>query len=126
MNMTKALNLLSNIYSCNIKKSHLKSNLVYKWNAMTQFYCKNNATKCSDPIFHQEKCLEAKQRLVKTVRLRLPQVAHLVPSLNLKIIVLHRDPRGVMNSRWGPDNKKWCSKLHNMVLLKITGEKSFE
>ena len=52
-------------------------------------------TKCSNPIFHQEKCLEAKQRLIKTVRLRLPSVAHLIPTLDLKIIVLHRDPRGV-------------------------------
>ena len=77
----------------------------FNLNLMTELFCKNNAAKCSDPKFHQEKCLAAKQRLVKTVRLRLHQVAHLVPSLNLKIIVLHRDPRGVMNSRW---NAKWC------------------
>ena len=67
-------------------------------------------TKCSNPIFHQEKCLEAKQRLIKTVRLRLPSVAHLIPTLDLKIIVLHRDPRGVMNSRWSKTVGGWCCK----------------
>ena len=67
-------------------------------------------TKCSNPKFHQEKCLEAKQRLIKTVRLRLPSVAHLIPSLDLKIIVLHRDPRGVMNSRWSKSVGDWCCK----------------
>ena len=67
-------------------------------------------TKCSNPKFHQEKCLEAKQRLIKTVRLRLPSVAHLIPTLDLKIILLHRDPRGVMNSRWSKAVGDWCCK----------------
>ena len=79
-------------------------------------------TKCSNPKFHQEKCLEAKQRLIKTVRLRLPSVAHLIPSLDLKIIVLHRDPRGVMNSRWSKTVGDWCCKYFFFILIQCGGE----
>ena len=47
---------------------------------------------------------------LKTVRLRLHDVQELLQERNLKIIVLHRDPRGVMNSRmW----KNWCSKFES-------------
>ena len=110
INLTKALQLLQEIYDCKIGKSLLKSKWQYRWNFRAQFFCKNNLTKCSDPKFHQKICLESKQRLVKIVRLRLNQVAHLVPILRLKIIVVHRDPRAVMNSRWRPNVHDWCSK----------------
>ena len=48
--------------------------------------------------------------LLKTVRLRLHDVQELLQERNLKIIVLHRDPRGVMNSRL---RINWCSKFES-------------
>ena len=49
----------------------------------------------------------SKIKVIKTVRLRLDDVKEFLQDRTLKIIVLHRDPRGVMNSR---GSKKWCSK----------------
>ena len=81
--MTKASQLLQNIYECNFSKKD-KVNKAYlktlskrpdwsKLNIRTWLYCKDNLTKCFQPQFHQEKCLTSKQILIKTVRLRLPQ-----------------------------------------------------
>ena len=106
MNITHQVQLLQDLYECKINKLHLKADKFFQ---MTN--CKNNAKKCSDPKYHQKKCLESKQRLVKVVRLQLHHVAHLVPYLNLKMILLHRDPRGVMNSRWKPPASTWHSKF---------------
>ena len=109
--MTKAIQLLQDFYRCKINEELVQTQ--YKFfdtSVRTRFFCQNDRKKCSDPKFHQEKCLESRQRLAKTVRLRLHQVAHLIPSLKLKIIVLHRDPRGTMHSRWAPGTYGWCRK----------------
>ena len=109
--MTEASQLLEDFYRCKINKNIIETHIrFFDLSVRTRFFCNNNVTKCSDPEFHREKCLESRQRLVKTVRIRLHQVAHLVVSLNLKIIVLHRDPRGVMNSRWKKGTIGWCRK----------------
>lgn len=48
-------------------------------------------------------------RLIKTVRLRIPHLDDLLQDLDLslKVIVLVRDPRGVMRSR---NSMSWCDQ----------------
>ena len=49
-------------------------------------------------------------RLIKTVRLRVREAAHLLASLShLQVVVLLRDPRAVFNSRWEESVSAWCS-----------------
>ena len=103
--MTEVVQLLQDVFACKLEKAILEADYDWKMTQKSQFYCENDVKRCSDVEYHQALCLKSKQRIVKTVRLRLSQIAHLVPILNLKIIVLHRDPRGVMNSRW---RMGWC------------------
>ena len=51
-------------------------------------------------------------KLIKTVRLRVAKVEPLLqdPTLDLKVILLVRDPRGVYNSRGSGPVTTWCSK----------------
>lgn len=52
-------------------------------------------------------------RLIKTVRLRVREAAHLLASLShLQVVVLLRDPRAVFNSRWEESVATWCSDQH--------------
>ena len=61
------------------------------------------------PEFARQACSLFPIRLIKTVRLRVSMVERLLKQNefgpNLKVIVLVRDPRGVMNSRSAMD---WC------------------
>ncbi|TRY63959.1 hypothetical protein TCAL_08236 [Tigriopus californicus] len=67
-----------------------------------------NKAACFMPEFYQAVCPLFPIQLIKTVRLRVEYAAKLLadPELvNLKVIVLIRDPRGTMNSR---SNSRWC------------------
>ena len=59
---------------------------------------------------------EANIRIIKTVRLQLDEVKELLQNKTLKIILLHRDPRGVMNSRL---KKGWCSKYIKVPFMSV-------
>ena len=69
---------------------------------------KNGDTLCYDPDYVQNICELHPIQLVKTVRMRTRQIAPLLddPELNIKLIVLMRDPRAVRSSR---NKLKWCS-----------------
>ena len=59
---------------------------------------------CYNPIYQTEKCVNAQVRFIKTVRLRptLIELEKLLQdNVNLKIVLSMRDPRGIMNSRYG-------------------------
>ena len=68
---------------------------------------------CFMPEFYRTVCPLFPIRLIKTVRLRVPFVEGLLQdpeiSSNLKIVVLSRDPRGVMTSR---SAMYWCENPH--------------
>ena len=109
--------ILSEIYNCNFSNSmtngYLKSLLKkpewVRFNIRVWFYC-TIVKLCFNPKFHEKKCLQSRQTLIKTVRLRLPSINDIIGSLNLKVIILHRDPRGVMNSRLAAYS--WCRKYY--------------
>eukprot|EP00092_Neocalanus_flemingeri_P003538 GFUD01003795.1.p1 GENE.GFUD01003795.1~~GFUD01003795.1.p1 ORF type:complete len:511 (+),score=108.02 GFUD01003795.1:67-1599(+) len=79
------------------------------WNS-----CRNilpQSTMCFMPEFLNHVCPMYPIKLIKTVRLRLHSVEELLKdlSLDLKVIFLVRDPRGVYNSRSSGPVSAWCS-----------------
>ena len=102
--------LLQNIYNCNFEtkstmgflellQAHLNWYKLNSW-AFLQFPIALNPNK------QKKICSEANLNIIKIVRNRLQEVKKLLSINRLKIIVLHRDPRGVMNSRI---QKQWCT-----------------
>lgn len=77
------------------------------WNACSTLLPVSSA--CFMPEFEAKSCQKFPVRLIKTVRLRAPYIEGLFkdPKLNLKVIVLVRDPRGVMRSR---SEMSWCDQ----------------
>jgi len=80
------------------------------WNS-----CKNllpNNVMCLMPDYLNHVCPLYPLKLIKTVRLRVRSVEELLQdnSLNLKVILLVRDPRGVYNSRSSGAVSSWCKK----------------
>jgi len=80
------------------------------WNS-----CQNllpNNILCFMPDYLNKVCPLFPIKLIKTVRLRVRKVEKLLedPEMNLKVIVLVRDPRGVYNSRSSGAVKKWCKR----------------
>ena len=67
--------------------------------------CHNHIGSCRHPYFHTALCSNSNMNLIKTVRLRSNTLdTLLMTDPNLQIILLVRDPRAVMNSRWS----NWC------------------
>ena len=66
---------------------------------------------CLMPEYLSTVCPLYPVRLVKTVRMRVASLEDLVKdsSINLQVIVLVRDPRGVYNSRRSGPVASWCS-----------------
>ena len=78
------------------------------WNS-----CKNVLplnTMCFLPEFLSFSCKLHPIKLIKTVRIRLGSLTSLFsdPKMNLKVILLVRDPRGVFNSRSSEFVSAWC------------------
>jgi hypothetical protein len=69
--------------------------------------------KIKDVFCCSKYCSDIGPRLIKTVRLRVPFVEDLLKdadiSSNLRIVMLTRDPRGVMTSR---SSMYWCENPH--------------
>ena len=77
------------------------------WNACENIFVAGAA--CYMPELFYSTCPIFPIRVIKTVRFRVEGAKDLLndPELNttLKIVVLVRDPRGFMNSRW---KRGWC------------------
>jgi hypothetical protein len=65
---------------------------------------------CHRPEYLTALCPLYPIKLIKTVRLRVAKVEKLLrdAAMNLKVVVLVRDPRGVYNSRAGKQVSTWC------------------
>jgi hypothetical protein len=114
--------LVQNIYDCDfsskISKQYLKfissfkhydsyvTRSKYVWTNC--FSHDRKHFNCYDSTYQRDKCLNAQVRFIKTVRLRGTRIEKLLKeNVNLKIIILMRDPRGIMKSRTDHD---WCGK----------------
>ena len=71
-----------------------------------------NDLMCFMPDYLNKVCPLFPIKLIKTVRFRVKNVEELLQdsAMNLKVIVLVRDPRGVYNSRSSGAVKAWCKK----------------
>jgi len=89
------------------------------WNS-----CKNLLPKsamCFMPDYLNHVCPLFPIKLIKTVRLRVRKIEKLLgdPAMDLKVIVLVRDPRGVYNSRNTGPVKNWCK--NDLCANPVTG-----
>ena len=110
--------MVQNVYNCDfsskISKRYLRfissfknhgsyvTRSKYVWKNCFSHDRKN--VNCYDSTYQRDKCLDAKVRFIKTVRLRGTKIEKLLKeNINLKIIILMRDPRGIMKSRTDHD-----------------------
>ena len=118
---TESVNLVSQIFKCQPDSGyfiHAKRNpFLFSHNFRFWSMCKSlleAASACFMPELYRSTCPIFPIRLTKTVRLRVGATEKLLndPVLGktLKIVVLVRDPRGVMNSRAGMDVLEWCKE----------------
>lgn len=118
------LQFLKSLYKCNFNVNrgfleHIRkpeNKFLFKnhnfrlWNSCSSILPKE--AMCTEPVYLNAVCPLFPIKLIKTVRLRMNHVRDLLtdPSLDLKIVLLVRDPRGVYNSRSSGTVSKWCNK----------------
>ena len=95
---------------------------MYKLNSWAFLQCPIARKHCLNPTNQNEICSKANLNIIKTVRCKLQDVKELMKIQGLKVIVLHRDPRGVMNSRI---QKHWCTSKRLCVYSKSGKYKFF-
>lgn len=115
-NITRALNLISAIFNCDFKSNNyyikwLKKNpFLLRWNKFLWNVCRFRPDSCYDADYISDACFRSKYNIIKLVRLPFRHLEDLwkqIAQLNVKIVYLVRDPRGVFNSR---KNMPWCKK----------------
>ena len=102
-----AIKLIQNIYKCQFESTEMsvyaKNHSLGNTMAFQLPYFKNSCgtrKNCSDPITLTKMCQESQINLIKTVRLRSSALKTLMKQdPKLKVILLVRDPRGLINSR---------------------------
>ena len=114
--------LIRDIYRCEFSNNVTGGYLKHASKQENQFLLVHNArvwkscqtllpsnVACFMPDLMNKVCPLFPVRVIKTVRLRMPLVTDLLedPDLSLKVIVLVRDPRGVMRSR---KSMSWCDR----------------
>jgi len=89
------------------------------WNSCKNLLPKN--AMCFMPDYLSHVCPLFPIKLIKTVRLRVRKIEKLLsdPAMDLKVIVLVRDPRGVYNSRNTGPVKNWCK--NDLCANPVTG-----
>jgi len=89
------------------------------WNSCKNLLPKN--AMCFMPDYLNHVCPLFPIKLIKTVRLRVRKIEKLLgdPAMDLKVIVLVRDPRGVYNSRNTGPVKNWCK--NDLCANPVTG-----
>ena len=117
------LEFLRSLYSCSFTESnegflkHVAENsfLLAKhnkrlWNSCS--HLQDRETLCLRPEYLNQICSLHPIRLIKTVRLRVAKVEKLLqdPAMNLRVVLLVRDPRGVYNSRGSGRVASWCKE----------------
>lgn len=119
---SRAVEFVSQVFKCNPEHEYFvqaknERSFTYKdfrhnfrlWNVCQQLSI--NVTECFVPELYYKACPIFPIRLIKTVRMRVRETEKLLNDSNLektlKIVVLVRDPRGVINSRQA---MPWCDQ----------------
>lgn len=111
--VTQALNTIRQMLQCNYMGLddyfHFENyEFVARRNTLFWNSCQFNTSYCSSPTFVSAFCQMMPYRITQEVRLLAEHSELLLadPDLNVKIVLLIRDPRGIMHSR---NQKKWCN-----------------
>lgn len=116
VNLTQALNLITGIFTCDFKRNSYyvkwleKNQFLLRWNKFLWNVCRFRPESCFDSSYMTQACQRSKYNIVKVVRLPLKHMEILwkqIAFLNVKVVYLVRDPRGIYNSR---KNMEWCNK----------------
>ena len=114
---------LRSLYSCSFTESNegflkhvaensflLKKHNKRLWDSCSHF--RHGETMCLMPEYLNQICPLHPIRLIKTVRLRVAKVEKLLqdPAMDLRVVLLVRDPRGVYNSRGSGPVATWCKE----------------
>ncbi|XP_055589934.1 carbohydrate sulfotransferase 5-like [Uranotaenia lowii] len=109
-----ALNYIKQLFNCNytgleymLDSSHSTTYFSFRLNKRLWPYCKLYMNFCLDPKLMEPFCKLFPVQNMKIVRLRASLLTPLLEdtSLNLRIILLIRDPRGILGSR---KHVSWC------------------
>jgi hypothetical protein len=80
----------------------------------------NNNNLCSNPYFFEKICKKSMSHVIKVARLRMKNLEVILPELNdlnIHIIYLVRDPRGILNSRTNLSWRENPAKFKNITYI---------
>lgn len=117
-----AIDHLKRLFQCNYDKMSYyldystKKSWMWAFNRQLWPFCKPFPLLCQNAKFLSSICQIFPVRIIKTVRLSLSAAQALLEDyqLNLKVIYLVRDPRGIYNSRL---KQKWCKQGQDCIDL---------
>lgn len=127
-NETKeALHLLSNLFRCNFSATNRynrwasirKHQFLFKRNKFLWSTCSRYSVLCFNSQYLTNICIRSSVQVMKVTRLHLKDALTFLKNnsdLNIKLIYLSRDPRGIISSRKVLD---WCQKgkCNNSTIL---------
>ncbi|GIY68668.1 hypothetical protein CDAR_559961 [Caerostris darwini] len=115
--LPEVFSLFNNIMGCNFTESREymqwvqkpRNQFLFAHNLFLWVTCHSNPKVCFSPAFVNAVCTRAPIHVMKTTRLHMRQLRSYMqdnPNMNIKVIHLTRDPRGIVSSRWSLD---WCN-----------------
>ena len=113
----QAFDLFNGVFSCNftelkdymqwVKQPHCQ--FLFAHNLFLRVTCHSNPKTCFNPVFVNAVCNRAPVHVMKLTRLHMRHLKTYLeenPHMNIKVVYLTRDPRGIVSSRWSLD---WCN-----------------
>lgn len=113
----KAFDLFNGIFKCNfselkdymqwVKQSH--NQFLFAHNLFLRVTCHSNPKTCFNPTFVNAVCSRAPIHVMKLTRLHMRHLKTYLEEnrdMEIKVVYLTRDPRGIVSSRWTLD---WCN-----------------
>ncbi|XP_035227393.1 carbohydrate sulfotransferase 1-like [Stegodyphus dumicola] len=110
-------NLFNAVFNCNFSevKSYLqwvrkpRNQFLFAHNLFLWSTCRSNPKICFSPTFVAAVCQRAPVHVMKVTRLHMRHLRNYLednPDMEIKVVYLTRDPRGIVSSRWSLD---WCN-----------------
>lgn len=113
----KAFHLFNGILNCNytemgeymewVRQPH--NQFLFSHNMFLRVTCHSNPKTCFNSTFVNAVCQRAPVHVMKVTRLHMRHLKTYLeenPDMNIKVVYLTRDPRGIVSSRWSLD---WCN-----------------
>ncbi|XP_022241003.1 carbohydrate sulfotransferase 1-like [Limulus polyphemus] len=110
----EALEQIKKLFNCDFSKKYLdwvikqKNQFLFRRNQYLWSSCRVRSTACFFQNFVESVCKRSRIQVMKVTRLSMQQIKHFVqnnPDLQVQVVYLVRDPRGIFNSR---NTLNWC------------------